>query len=421
MLHELFKDFVFKFNIRNGELASQEKLNESVNVLKKETDDLYNRSEIIRGELAFPWTAQTYYKEGEIVSYQGKNWIVIPGQESINDLPTESYKWTETRRADWTMELDPYGYIHRNNTDPYLPVGDYNPAVKKYVDDADKINYIGLDLDNGINFIPIDYTSLTNVEHLTGNGLPETDPNYIPVYTPTSPAHAANKKYVDDQIVELAEGGSITVGNTLNSEALGLRPAEQYVTLERKFSGNYNGFAVKNGSAADSINATDWMRTTANGLLPYDDNAGSSLGSADWKFAEVHAKTIYADTLIAQEQILVQRNFNDKYESDMNYEPGTILRIGDMTEVSIFDDPATDIVAGIVAKELTTTEFQVDQKCFVTLKGAVMVKVDGIAHRGDFINAGPNGIGVISTVRNDLTVGVCISTNNVAGKCKVKV
>ena len=29
MLHEIFKEFVFKFNIRNGELASQQKLNES--------------------------------------------------------------------------------------------------------------------------------------------------------------------------------------------------------------------------------------------------------------------------------------------------------------------------------------------------------------------------------------------------------
>jgi hypothetical protein len=421
MLHELFKDFVFKFNIRNGELASQEKLNESVNVLKKETDDLYNRSEIIRGEMAFPWTPQTYYKSGEIVSYQNKNWMVIPGQESINELPTESYKWTETVRADWTMELDPDGYIHRANTDPYIPTGDYNPAVKKYVDDGDSVVYRGLNLSNGINFLPTDHTNLVNVEHLTGNGLDPSDSNYIPVYTPTNEAHPANKKYVDDQLTELAEGGSITVGNTLNSEALGGREANQYVTLERKFSGNYNGFAVKNGPGVDSINATDWMRTTANGLLPYDDNSGSSLGSSDWKFAEVHARTIYADTLVTQEQILVQRNFNDKYESDANYEPGTILRIGNTTEVSIFNDPSTDIVAGIVAKELTTEEYQLDNKCFVTLKGAVMVKVDGVANRGNFIDAGPNGIGVISTVRSDLTVGVCISTNNVAGKCTVKV
>jgi hypothetical protein len=302
MIHEFFKDFVLKFNIRNGELASQEKLNESVNVLKKETDDLYNRSQIVRGDLAFPWQTQTYYKEGEIVSYQGKNYIVIEGQESENEIPSISYKWKETVRADWTMELDPDGYLRVDRTEAYMPTGPYNPAVKKYVDDGDSAFYRNLDLNDGINFMPLDDDALTNIDHITGNGLPKTDPDYIPIYTPSAEWHPANKLYVDNQINELATGGSITVGNTLNSDALGNRPADQYLTLERKFSGNYNGFAVKNGSESESINATDWMRTTSNGLLPYDifneaGDEGSSLGNENWKFKNIYGKYGYLDNI----------------------------------------------------------------------------------------------------------------------------
>jgi len=415
MLHELFKDFVFKFNIRNGELASQKKLNESVNILKKETDDLYNRSEIIRGELAFPWNAQTYYKAGEIASYHSKNYMVIPGQESINELPSESYKWEETVRADWTMELDPNGYIHKDNEDPYVPSNDFNPATKKYVDDVHREFSVNLNINDGINFLPLNDNMLVGIEHITGNGLDEGDTGYIPIYTPTAEAHPANKKYVDDQIEELAEGGSIVVGHTLNSERLGGRTPDQYMSLESDTISQYPFMAIKNNDNPASTTMGDWMRTPSGGLLPYNNNIGSNIGSENWKFKDIWVKTLHADTVISDAHVIVETHFIDKYESDDNYEPGTILRIGDATEVSIFNDVNTDKVAGIIAKEIDTTEFQTNNKVYSALKGKFAVRIKGPANRGDYINASYNGVGVASLEKSDITVGICINAGDYPG------
>jgi len=412
MLHEIFKEFVFKFNIRNGELASQQKLNESVNILKKETDDLYNRSQIIRGAQGFEWQNQTYYGPGEIVFYQGKHWMVIEGQESINEIPNDSYKWVETVRADWTMELDPNGYVHRNNTEVYTPINDYNPATKKYVDDVQKLISKGMVIGNGLNFLPLEHTALANINHITGNGLEVTDEDYIPPYTPSAQTHPATKGYVDQEIINLAEGGSITVGNTLNSEALGKRTADKYATLERKFSGMYNGFAVKNGEDEESINATDWMRTTANGLLPYDQNEGSSLGGPLWKFKEVHSKTIYTDVTLTP-----NADIAEKYESDVPYDSGTVLGIGTETEVTLYEEGM--VLAGVVSTDPAHKLNSEIDGVYVALKGRVPCKIMGEAKRGDYINATSSGFGIASNKKSDLTIGVCITSGN--GVVEVKV
>jgi len=365
MLHEFFKDFVLKFNIRNGELASQDKLNASVNVLKKETDDLYNRSEIIRGKLAIPWQSNTLYNAGEIVSYEGVNYIVIDGQTSKNELPSQSYKWKETVRADWTLELDPNGYIEKHNTKPYTPTGPYNPAVKKYVDDGDKVVYVDQNPSKSVNFIPLDNTGLENNENIIGNGLSVTDSNYIPIYTPTKKWHPTNKLYVDNQIEALAEGGSIIVGQTRNSDALGFRPADQYLTLYRNFTGNYNGFAVKNGPLKDDINSTDWIRTTANGLLPYkpydvitDD--GSSLGDLSWKYKNVYSQYGIFDNVTSSTgsfdtlnvATLVSANFTIK---NLNM-PEITVDIGNISHL-IADKVTAPVLDGTATKSLDSIEF----------------------------------------------------------------
>jgi len=304
MLFDFFKDFVNKYNIKNGELASQKNLNASVNILKREVNNLYNRDEIKRGLLALEWQTDTLYNEGEIASFNGTNYIVIKGQQSINEQPNSSYKWRKTLRSEWTLNLDPNGYLNKNNNIEYTPKNPYNPATKQYVDNGDKIVYRNQNISNGINFLPLDRSSLINIEYITGNGLPSSDKNYVPPFMPIAPWQPANKLYVDTQIQELATGGNIIIGRTLNSDALGLRPADTYLTLERAFGGNYNGFAVKDGPAADNINAIDWLRTTANGLLPYkpyDVNTqdGSELGSPEWKFKAVYGVSGNFDNIIS--------------------------------------------------------------------------------------------------------------------------
>jgi len=392
--HEFYTDFIEKYNIRNGELASQAKLNESVNVLKKEVQDLYNRSEIIRGNNCQDWKAYVYYKLGELVHYQGKNYVQKTSGEVVNEPPfVGSAYWEEVHRADYTMELDPYGYLHINNTIPYNPTDEYNPATKRYVDEEVSFIYQGLDKVNGVNFLELD-----RVEE----------------YNPTGAFHPSTKKYVDDSIQDLASGGSITVGNTLDSNALGKRDASKYITLERKFSGNYNGMAVKNGPNEEDIIATDWIRTTANGLLPYDMNTGSNLGSPLWKFKEVHANEFHGNVIAPSADVA------EAYESDLDYEEGTVLGIGTDTEVTKFKKGMK--LAGVCSQYPAyslNSEINADVSVLIALKGRVPVKIVGSANRGDYINALDNGMGKASLTKTPNTIGICITSGT--GEVEVKI
>lgn len=47
------------------------------------------------------------------------------------------------------------------------------------------------------------------------------------------------------------------------------------------------------GISAPNGNATDWIRTTSNGIIPYQSGGASSLGTSSWQFNSIYGKTIY--------------------------------------------------------------------------------------------------------------------------------
>ena len=393
-LHEFYKDFVDKYNIINGQLTSQYKLNRSVNVLKKETDDCYNRLELFRGQYALAWNDFTEYKEGQIVSFTTdpglpsevtKNYSVITGMTNTNKIPdVEPTYWEEVTIDDYLQSINSVilsQYLNINNTNVYNPTGDYNPATKKYVDDRTKVFYIGSNPANGFNFLSLDNTS---------------------AYTPTMDYHPATKKYFDDAL-SLSLSGNIHVSAADDSLALGGRDATQYITVYRDFVGSYNGMAVKNGSNPNDLNATDWIRTPANGLIPYDQNKGSELGSDEWQFRAVHAVDFYGNYHYNSTGIA------EKYESDADYDEGTVLQIGTTSEVTKYDN---GILAGVVTANsgiVMNQDINAIHSVQIALKGRIKVKITGTAARGQYINADTDGKGIPSNTKTDKTIGVCVA------------
>ncbi len=436
--HEFLSDFIVNYNIRNGELANQTKLNESVNALKKEVDDLYNKSQIINGKLAFDWQPQQYYTEGEIVSYNGNNFKVKDLKNNTNQIPYDgSEYWELTERSDYTISLDPGGYLNKNNTTPYIPAEDYNPSTKKYVDESVLPIYSPALVGETVNFLKLDR---------------------VDEYTPTAEYHPSTKKYVDDSLQDLASGGSITVGLTEDSNRLGKREASEYITLENKLSPDYMingnpilGMSIKNGPEYNDINSSSWIRTTASGLLPYDKNTGSNLGSALWKFNEVYCKTLISDNLNLQDitatnidttdlsansltssligtdiltaNVRVQApdmfsneyhtpnaDIAEKYETDKDYDLGTVLGIGQDTEVTEYK--AGMILAGVVSKSPGFGLNSDIDGIYIALNGRVPCKISGSAKRGQYINADDNGYGVACDFKTDRTIGVCLKDDS---------
>jgi len=399
--HTDFIDFV-NTNILNGELSSQTNLNKSVDILKKENLDDHNRLEILRGSYAIPWKLDTEYKEGEIVSFTTdpglpsevtKNYAVKAGQTAYNKIPdSEPSYWEEVTFEDYFVPINAAvmaNYLAKTNTTPYAPTDDYNPATKKYVDDSVNVIYINNDPSNGLNYLPLDNTI---------------------AYTPTDDYNPATKKYVIDSITNGVNNGTITVSNANNAEKLENREASGYMTLHRDFSGNYNGMGVKNGPAGEDLNTTDWIRTTANGILPYDQNQEANLGDEQWQFKGVYAVDFYGNYNAQAADIA------EIYESDKDYEPGTVLQVGKDTEVTIYNN---GILAGVVSTKPGLILNNDIKGVKVALKGRIPVKINGSAKRGQYINADENGKGIACDYKTDRTIGVCIKGGE--GLVEVKV
>ena len=360
--HEEYKFFVDNNNIKNGQLSTQERLNKSVNVLKKEVDNLYNRAQIIRGKPGFEWKSFTPYVVGEIVWYNGVSYKAL--QENYNEIPAVNSYWSLTNRSEYTLDVDPSAYLNMNNTSPYSPTGQYNPATKKYVDDA-IVTY-----SNTGNFLALDRET---------------------AYTPSGQYNPATKKYVDESILHL-NLGNVIVGKSEDSNKLGGRDASLY--FESHLALGYYGFGVDGDT-------NDWIRSTASGILPFDKNKGSSLGSTQWKFKEVHAVNYYGAYNAAAADIA------EKYSSDVEYMPGTVVGIGGTEEVTLYQEGMP--LAGVVSTEPGyMLNSELTGGVYIALKGRVPVRIIGKAKKGQYISATNNGLGIASDFKRDTTVGVCL-------------
>lgn len=386
---ENFKVFTSTYNILNGQLSSQSNLNRSVNVIKHDSLDSHNRLEILRGSYAVPWAMDIEYQEGEIVSFTSnpgdpsevtKNYAVKAGQTALNKIPdSEPTYWEEVDFDDYFIPINAAimaNYLAKNNTDAYIPSGDYNPATKKYVDDITNIIYVGGNPANGVNYLALDNTT---------------------PYTPADDYNPATKKYVVDSITTGINNGTITVNQADNSDKLQERNASGYMALSREFSGNYNGMGVKNGPNAEDLNTTDWIRTTANGILPYNQTKQANVGDEQWKFKGMYAINFYG-------------NLNNTYETDANYEVGTILEVGENTEVTKYIGGQVAGVVSVATNGNTVTIIE---------KGRAIVKILGSAARRQYINAYSNGLGIASDTKSDKTIGICITPG--IDTCEVKI
>jgi len=161
-LHESYKNFVKNYNILNGQLTDQYRLNRSVNVLKKESDDSYNRLEIIRGSYAIPWDDFTEYKEGQIVSFTSdsglptevtKNYSVKPGMTNTNKIPDVSpMYWKEVTINDFIAPLTTSNIVVKQ-AENANKLGDLTVDNFVKATNTTGLPYKGLSVDNADNFI----------------------------------------------------------------------------------------------------------------------------------------------------------------------------------------------------------------------------------------------------------------------------
>jgi hypothetical protein len=100
----------------------------------------------------------------------------------------------------------------------------------------------------------------------------------------------------------------------------------------------------------------------------------------------IGSASTYFNTVFAQATSAQYADLAEKYQSDSNYAPGTVVVFGDATEITISTEPADARVAGVVTSNPAyLMNAGLEHGVAVALTGRVPCQVVGKIRRGDML------------------------------------
>jgi len=149
---------------------------------------------------------------------------------------------------------------------------------------------------------------------------------------------------------------------------------------------NYNNTLVFRDSSgnfvSNEISATKFIGTpTVVNIVKAGTNGIGDIGQTGNRFGTVYANTFTGVAARAQYADLAER-----YLPDEDYEPGTVLQIGGIKEVTICSTYESEMIVGIVSTNPAyLMNSELDGGVAIALKGRVPCKVTGPVKRGDIL------------------------------------
>jgi hypothetical protein len=145
-----------------------------------------------------------------------------------------------------------------------------------------------------------------------------------------------------------------------------------------------NGVGITISSATVTINTAQDLQTTASptfaGITLPSIGKNGTTGTGNIGSSSNAFNTVFAKATTAQYADLAE-----KYESDLDYEPGTVLVFGTDTEVTISTCYEDNRVAGVVTTNPAYLMNSEAEGVAVALQGRVPCKVTGTIRRGDMM------------------------------------
>ena len=277
-------------------------------------------------------------------------------------------------------DIDGLGLFNLTNINPAAPLNDYDAVSRRWVYE----HFVSRD---GHQFTGTYTTPYYSSSTIWAN---------IPLIpAPQHSSHIVNRAYADTKLSKA--GTNDPLGSTMGvmtgpMQSQNITPAASNLydlgaagnRYSRVYSNNFYG--TFNGPIGNSTSTN-----TANYLVQRD-----SLGNFSASIINAIAtQAKYADLA-------------EKYTSDAEYEPGTVLIFGGAQEVTIARDYQDTRIAGVVS---TKPAYLMNSECNgveVALQGRVPVKVVGTIRKGDLL--------VASGAPGVATVGVNPKVGSVIGK-----
>jgi hypothetical protein len=134
-----FTKFVADYSIKNGELVDEYSLNLSPQRLKKELNNTFNMVNILNGNRLLDWNPVETYLVGELCQNRTADDKYYRARKVSENKRPDLFPdlWEVAKNTDYTLYGDFTNFLAKDNTEPYSPAGQYNPATKGYVDFQD--------------------------------------------------------------------------------------------------------------------------------------------------------------------------------------------------------------------------------------------------------------------------------------------
>lgn len=237
-------------------------------------------------------------------------------------------------------------------------------------------------------------TSTSSLKYFNGSNfksLPTTDDTSA-ANTAIITANTSMKGYVDTKIS--------TVNSNVSALSANLASVAQTVAAQSSSITGLQGVTYADSNVAAYLPEYDGevavSTLTVSGSIMPTANAVSNIGSSNHWFNNFYGKAIQAQ----------YADLAEKYSSDSDYAPGTVVSFGIDTEVTISSNYCDPRVAGVVSTDPAYLMNAMAQGVAVALQGRVPCKVTGDIKRGDMMVT--SNVPGVATSCNTPTIGTVI-------------
>jgi hypothetical protein len=188
----------------------------------------------------------------------------------------------------------------------------------------------------------------------------------------------------------------------------------QVATYLPVYTGNIGGnLTTAAQSKITSVGTLTSLTVSGNITINSSNNATAIVNGGTAGAGNIGASGAGFDTVFAKATTAQYADLAEKYLADVNYEPGTVVMVGGVKEVtaSQFGYRAIGVVSTNPAYMMNS---ELDGGTYIALKGRVPVNVIGTVNKGDRLVASNNGVAqsLNKVIPSDLVFAIALENNN---------
>lgn len=285
---------------------------------------------------------------------------------------------------------------------------DYN-SLRTLIDNhINNFNYTKTDLEKKIFNLDFDFNQLTSRFNYPINETIITWTQLLDELRRIDKAVVNNLNYTKSELGKKADKINTYTKTEVYNKTETYSKSEVFNKVE-SYDRKYIDSVINNlkNTKLDTTTANSNFLSRNKSDFPTSDNM-FNLGDGTHRWKSIYAVEFNGTALRARYADLAEF-----YDSDTNYEIGTILAVGGEKEVTKYKKGMT--LAGIVSENpgfILNNNSDFENPALIALKGRVKVKVKGCVLKGQYVNAFDDGYGIASNFKDETTVGVCLENSH---------